>query len=464
MIRRPRGLSSSRGLIRAGRGSAQILAARGVRGTIEALQRRPDLFAVFTSRRMAVLFLLGFSSGLPNLLTSQTLQAWMDAVGLDLGRIANLNAIGLAYTLKFLWAPLFDRWRLPFLGRRRGWLLALQLLLIGAIATMGTADPLVAPYALFLVALGVAFLSASLDVVIDAYNADILAPHERSAGVATYVFGYRISFLASNTVALVLADHHVPWRMVYALMAGLMVLGILGTLLAEEPAEPKDAPRNFGDAVVQPIVDFWQRLGGRTLALLLAFTVLYRFGDYFAQSLVIAFFRRGAGFSLTEVALVNKGLGVGGMAIGGLLAGTLAARFGLRRLLVAFGVMAAITNLLYMWLAWTGPDLALFCVAVGVDNATTALGTAAFVSVLMSATSRAFSATQFAVLTSLSSVGQRVFGALFAGDLVASVGWPGFFASTAAMAIPGLFLAWKIGRTEFVGGDQRNFAPTPADP
>ena len=413
---------------------------------------------------MAVLFLLGFSSGLPNLLTSQTLQAWMESVGLDLGRIANLNAIQLAYTLKFLWAPLLDRWRLPFLGRRRGWLFGLQIALIGAIATMGTVDPRVAPYALFVVALGVAFLSASLDVVIDAYNADILAPHERSAGVATYVFGYRISFIASNTVALLLADHGVSWRMVYAMMAGLMVLGLLGTLLAEEPPEPKDAPRRFGDAVVLPVVDFWRRLGGRTFALLLAFTVLYRFGDYFARSLVISFFRRGAGFSLTEVALVNKGVGVAGMVAGGLIAGTLAAKFGLRRLLVAFGVMAAVTNLLYMWLAFAGHDLVLFCVAVGVDEATTALGTAAFLSVLMSATSRAFSATQFALLTSLSSVGQRVFGAIFAADVVAAVGWPGFFATTAAMAIPGLYLARKIGRTEFVTGDQRNFAPAPPDP
>jgi PAT family beta-lactamase induction signal transducer AmpG len=407
---------------------------------------------------MAVLFLLGFSSGLPNLLTSQTLQAWMDAVGLDLGRIANLNAIGLAYTFKLLWAPLLDRFRLPFLGRRRGWLITFQLLLIGAIASMGTIDPAVAPYALFIAALAVAFLSASLDIVIDAYNADILAPEERGAGVATYVFGYRVSFIASHTFALLLAGHGIPWRVVYAVMAVLMLLGVLGTLLATEPAEPRDAPRTFDEAVARPFTEFWRKLGGGRFALLLAFTMLYRFGDYFAQSLIISFLRRGAGFSLTEVALVNKGLGVAGMAIGGLFAGTLVARFGVRRLLVGFGVMAAITNLLYMWLALVGHDMALFCVAVAVDNAATALGTAALVSVMMAACSPAVSATQFAILTSLSSVGQRIFGAVFAADVVASVGWPGFFASTAAMAIPGLATAWIISR------DERIFAPVARAP
>ncbi|HUS28860.1 MAG TPA: MFS transporter [Kofleriaceae bacterium] len=406
---------------------------------------------------MAVLFLLGFSSGLPNLLTSQTLQAWMDSVGLDLGRTANLNAIGLAYTLKFLWAPVLDRFRLPFLGRRRGWLLTLQLLLVGAIASMGTIDPVAAPYALFLVALGVAFLSASLDVVIDAYNADVLAPEERGAGVATYVMGYRVSFIASNTLALILADQ-MPWRVVYAVMAGLMVLGVVGTLLASEPAEPRNAPRRFDEAIVMPFVEFWRKLGARRFALLVAFAMLYRFGDYFAQSLIISFFRRGAGFSLTQIALVNKGLGVAGMAVGGLAAGTLVARYGVRRLLVGFGVMAAITNLLYMWLALVGHDFAVFCVAVGVDNATTALGTAAILSVFMASCSPAVSATQFAILTSLSSIGQRVFGAIFAADVVASVGWPGFFATTAAMALPGLVLASIISR------DERNFAPTAAAP
>lgn len=434
----------------------QILPVPVLRGTIRALQARPGFFAIFRSRRTAVLFLLGFSSGLPNLLTSQTLQAWMDSVHLDLGKIANLNAIQLAYTLKFLWAPVLDRFRMPFLGRRRGWIFVLQVALIGAIAAMGAVDPLLAPYTLFLVALSVAFLSASLDVVIDAYNADVLKPEERGAGVATYVLGYRVAFVASNTLALLLADH-MPWRVIYALMAGLMGLGILGTLLAKEPTEPANAPRTLSDSLVMPFAEFWRRLGGWNLALLIGFTMLYRFGDYFAQALIISFFRRAGHFTLTEIALVNKGLGVTGMAIGGLFAGSLVARFGLRRMLLAFGVMAAITNLLYMWLAFAGHDLVLFCVAIAVDNATTALGTAAFLSVLMSACSPAYSATQFAILTSLSSVGQRVFGP-FADKVVNAVGWAGFFAITAAMAIPGLVLAWIVAK------DARNFAPTPPDP
>jgi len=399
---------------------------------------------------MAVLFLLGFSGGMPSLLTSQTLQAWLSSIGVEPGRIASLNAVGLAYTLKVLWAPLLDRYRLPFLGRRRGWLLALQVASMVAIAAMGTIDPVASPTALFVAACVVAFISASQDVVIDAYSADILAPPERAAGSAMYVLGYRVAVLVTGTVALIMGDH-LPWRLVYAAMAALMLVGVVGTLLATEPPAPVNVPRTFEDAIVLPIRDIGRRLGWRGALLITGFAALYRFGDYFAQAMIITFFKQGVGFSLTEIALVNKGLGFAGLAIGGMFAGGLVARFGLRRMLVAFGVMAAFTNLLYMWLALAGHSLPVFCIAIGFDNATTALGTAAFLSVLMSACSPAFSATQFALLTSLSSIGQRVFGP-FAYDVVQTAGWAGFFATTAAMAIPGLVIAWRM------------FAPSPPDP
>lgn len=410
------------------------------------LQETPTagLFDVFRTRRMAVLFLLGFSSGLPLLLTSQTLQAWMSAIGLELGSIADLSAVGLAYTLKFVWAPVLDRYQLPFLGRRRGWCLALQLALAAAIAVMGSIDPRLHPLELAAAAVVVAFLSASLDVVIDAYKADVLAPHERAAGSAAYVLGYRLAMLVSFTLALVMADH-LPWQVVYATMGGLMVIGVIGTLLADEPALAAAPPRTLARALVLPLVELWHRLGPRGAALVLGFAALYRFGDYFAQALIITFFHRAAGFDFTEIALVNKGVGFIGMAIGALFAGSLVARFGLRRTLVAFGVLAAITNLLYSALALAGHDMVLFCAAVALDNVTQALGTTAFLAVLMGACSPAVSATQFALLTSLASVGQRLFGPL-ADDVVRWLDWSGFFAVTAALALPGLLLARLVTR------------------
>jgi MFS transporter, PAT family, beta-lactamase induction signal transducer AmpG len=404
---------------------------------------KPGLFDVFRSRKMLVLFLLGFSSGVPLLLTGQTLQAWMEDAGVKLGAIADLSAVGLAYTFKFAWAPLLDRYRLPFLGRRRGWCFALQLALAIAIAAMGMVDPLREPLLLAAVAVTVAFLSASLDVIIDAYKADILAPTERAAGSAAYVLGYRTALIFTGTIALILADH-IPWRVVYGAMATLMSVGVIATLLAPEPGEPRDAPRTLIASIVRPFSELFRRLGWRTLALLVGFAALYRFGDYFAQTLTVPFLKR-IGFSNTEVGIAHKSLGYVGTLVGGLVSAALVARHGARKLLVPFAALAALTNLLYMLLAIVGPDYVVFWSAVIVDHVTTALATTVFLAVLMGATTAAVSATQFALLTSTSSVGQRVFGFL-TDDVVTAWGWPGFFAVTVLLAIPGALLAWLVAR------------------
>jgi PAT family beta-lactamase induction signal transducer AmpG len=228
-------------------------------------------------------------------------------------------------------------------------------------------------------------------------------------------------------------------------MAGGMAIGIVGTLLADEPRVTQAPPRTIVEAIVEPFRELVARLRWRSTALVLAFAALYRFGDYFVQAVVIDFLHRDAAFSLTTIGVVTKGVGFLGTLVGGLAAGGLVARFGLRKMLVAFGVLAAITNLLYMWLAFVGHDLTVFTIAIGVDYASTALGVSAFLSVLMGVCSPAFSATQFALLTSLASVGQRVFGP-FAADVVHAAGWTGFFASTALMALPGLALAWLVTR------------------
>ena len=398
--------------------------------------------AIFRSRRMVVLFAFGFASGLPLYLTGQTLQAWLTHAGVPLPEIAAMSSVGLAYTLKFAWAPLLDRFRLPILGRRRGWVLAFQIALVVAIGAMGLVDPIAQPALLSLAAVIVAVLSASLDVVLDAYNTDLLAPEERAAGVAVYVLGYRIAIVVTGTLALVLADL-VPWSVVYGAMAALMGLGIIATLAAEEPTAPLAPPSSLAAALTRPFVELRRRLGVVTLALVLAFTVIYKFGDYFAQSLVMAFLQRGIGFELSEIAVVNQVFGIAGVVIGGLAAGSLVARFGVRRMLIAFGVLQAATNLLFALLAVTGKSYLVFGAAVLFDNLANTMGTAAFVAVLMSVCTSAVSATQFALLTSLTSVGLRVFGPL-ASDVVAAVGWSGFFAVTSAMAVPGLVLATVV--------------------
>lgn len=397
-------------------------------------------FAVFRSRRMAALFLLGFSSGLPLLLTSQTLQAWLTAEQLSLDRIAAMSSVGLAYTFKFAWAPLLDRFQLPLLGRRRGWVLVFQLGLVAAIAAMSLLDPRRDLAAVACVAIVVAVLSASQDIVLDAYMTDVLAPHERAAGASVNVIGYRIAMMVSSSLAFVMADH-VAWPAIWLAMAAFMAIGLVGTAFAEEPPLVAHPPRTVAQSLVLPLADFWRRYRSGALVVL-AFAAVYRFGDYFAQSLVIAFLRRGLGFDFTEIAAVYKVLGLAGVAVGGVLGGALVARFGLRPALVAFGLLSATTHLLYIWLALAGRSMAVFCVAVACDQTAIAMGATAFVAFLMSVCSPAVSATQFALLTSLTSVGQRVFGPL-ADRVVAAIGWPGYFAVCAAMALPGLALVWS---------------------
>lgn len=373
---------------------------------------------------MAVLFLLGFSSGLPLYLTGSTLQAWMTSAGVQLDKIAAFSLVGLAYTFKFAWAPLLDRFRWPFLGRRRGWVLVTQIGLVVSIAAMGFVDPVTQPGLLAILAVCVAVFSASQDVVLDAYSTDILTAEQRAAGAAIYFIGYRVAMVLTGTLALFMADY-LPWSVIYGVIASLLVIGVVGTILAEEPAAPSRPASSIVEAVYRPFVELFRRLGSRTAVLVLAFVVLYKFGDYFAQSLLIAFLRRGVGFDFREIATFYKLISFAAVFIGGFAAGGLVARYGLRRMLIAFGVVQAVTNLMYVWLAYAGKSYAIFGTAVLFDNIAGAMGTAAFIAFMMSVCSSSVSATQMALLTSLSSVGQRVFGP-FSDDIVTSFNWEGF--------------------------------------
>ncbi|ARP91994.1 MFS transporter [Bordetella genomosp. 9] len=393
---------------------------------------------------------LGFSSGLPLALTSGTLQAWATVAGVSLQDIGFLTLVGTAYTLKFLWAPLVDRYAVPLLGRRRGWMLATQLALAASIAVMGTLSPANALLPLALLAVAVAFLSATQDIAFDAYSTDVLHKEERGAGAAVKVLGYRIAMLVSGGLALILADTWLGWGNTYVLMGGLMGIGVLATYWAPEPERPAPPPRSLLDAVVDPLREFFGRPGAWTVLILI---VLYKLGDAFAGALSTTFLLRGAGFSPTEVGTVNKILGLAATIVGALAGGSIMARLGLYRALMLFGVLQAVSNLGYWAVAIKPGAVPLMAVAVGLENLCGGLGTAAFVALLMALCRQAFSATQFALLSALSAVGRTYLAGPLTPVLVEHLGWPHFFLATVLIGVPGLaLLYWR--RREIQALDQ----------
>jgi PAT family beta-lactamase induction signal transducer AmpG len=396
---------------------------------------------VFRSPRVAAVLFLGFASGLPLALSSGTLQAWMTVAGVDIKTIGLFSLVGLPYTLKFLWAPVMDRYAPAFLGRRRGWIFLTQILLVAVIAVMGALDPTVSPIALATLAFALAFASASQDIVFDAYRTDLLKDRERGLGAAVSVLGYRLAMLVSGAVALILSDH-IGWRNTYWLMAGLMAIGLLAALLGPEPDQQVRPPRTLGDAVVGPLKEFFGRPEAVVMLLLI---VLYKLGDAFAGTLTTAFLIRGVGFTPTDVGAINKGLGLIATIFGALFGGGLMVSLGLYRSLLLFGVLQAVSNLAFMVLAWAGKSYPLMVLAVAFENIAGGMGTAAFVALLMALCDNRFSATQFALLSALAAVG-RVFVGPPSGFLVDAVGWVWFFFCTFLVALPGLVLLWHFRR------------------
>ncbi len=381
---------------------------------------------------------LGFASGLPLALTAGTLQAWLTVTGVDLKTIGLFTLVGLPYTLKFVWSPLMDRFVPPWLGRRRGWMVSAQAALLAGIVAMAVTGP-DAPWTLAVLALSVAFMSASQDIAFDAYRADLLQAPERGFGAAVSVTGYRIGMLAAGAVALVLAER-IGWRETYVLMAGLMATGLIATLFSPEPPVPAQVPRSLSDAVWLPLHEFFTRR--RAIELLLV-VVLYKIGDALAGSLTTAFLIRGVGFSPTEVGVVNKGMGLAATIVGALIGGGLMARWGLFRSLLVFGGLQAVSNLSFMLLAWTGKSYPLMVGTIAIENLSGGMGTAAFVALMMSLCDHRFTATQFALLSALAAVGRVVVGPP-SGYLVDQVGWVLFFLLSTAAAMPGLWVLWRL--------------------
>ena len=381
---------------------------------------------------------LGFASGLPLALTAGTLQAWLTVAGLDLKTIGIFTLVGLPYTLKFLWAPLMDRLVPPWLGRRRGWMLVMQLCVALGLVAMAVTGPGQRPEILGVLALVVAFLSASLDIVFDAYRTDLLLRPERGFGAAVWVNGYRCALLFASAGALLLADH-IGWQNTYLLLAAVMAAGIMTILVSPEPSEPSATPASLAEAVGGPLKEFFGRPG---VVGLLALIVLYKVGDAVAASLQTAFLIGGMGFSVSDVGYV-KGLGLGATLIGALVGGVAMAKLGMVRSLLLFGFLQAFSNLGFMWLAWMGMSYVALTTSILVENVTGGMGTAAFVALIMSLCDHRYTATQFALLSSLEALG-RVFSGRPSAELVEMVGWAQFFFWSFLIALPGIWLVWAL--------------------
>lgn len=386
---------------------------------------------------MLALLLLGFASGLPLFLTSRTLQAWMTVEGVDLGAIGLFSLVALPYSLKFLWSPLLDRYVPPFLGRRRGWLVVTQVALVITIAAMSLQKPSQALQLLGINALLLAFFSASQDIAFDAYRVDVLEEHEMGAGAAVTVLGYRIALLLTGSVALILADQ-IPWSAVYLCMAALMALSIACSWWAPEPVKRDQPPTTLAEAVKLPFLEFFQRSGLIRGALVLVFIVLYKLGDGLVNNMATPFLLQ-TGFSQTDIGAVQGGMGLIATIVGALAGGAILSKVGVNRSLWIFGGLQALSNLAYYTLAQTGRDYPLMVVAINIENFCAGLVTAAFVAFLMSCCNSRFSATQFALLSSLMAVSRDILVAP-AGKIALATGWSTFFLLTLVASVPGLLL------------------------
>ncbi len=398
------------------------------------------------SRRMLVSFIMGFACGLPLLLTISLLQAWMKEEGVDLTYIGLMALVGLPYTVKFLWAPFLDRYTLPFLGRRKGWLLVVQTCLIFSVVALGSTDPGKNAWMVAFAALIVNLFSASQDIVVDAYRREDLADKELGLGSSLYVSGYRVGMLLASGGGLIMAQH-LPFSVVYYIMAACMLPNVIATLLTVEPGTPHGTPRDLKEAVLEPLVEYFAR---KDALWILTFIVLYKVGDTMASSMTIPFYM-DMGFSKDEIGAIGKIFGFWAIIGGGLVGGVLMLQLGINKSLWIFGVLQAISTAGFAILAQIGYSIPTLALVITFENFSGGMGTAAFVAFMASITNKKFTATQYALLTSLMGV-PRVFASASTGYLAKNLGWENFFIFCTLIAIPGMlfllkFAPWNTEKT-----------------
>jgi PAT family beta-lactamase induction signal transducer AmpG len=387
---------------------------------------------------MFVSFLMGFACGLPLLLTSTVLQAWMKESGVDLTMIGLMALVGLPYTLKFLWAPFLDRFTLFPLGRRRGWLLIAQIALVFSIAALGFTNPAKNPAIMVFAALLVTFFSSSQDIVVDAYRREDLADEELGLGSSFYINGYRIGMLLASGGGLILADH-LSFTIVYLIMAACMLPAIITTLLTPEPPISAGTPKTIRDSIVEPLMEYFSR---HNAILVLAFILLYKIGDTMASAITTPFYL-DIGFSKTEIGAVVKLFGFWATIAGSLIGGLLMLRIGINRSLWIFGILQAVSTAGFAILARIGYSLPALSGVIAFENLTGGMGTAAYAAFMGSITNKKFTATQYALLSSLMGV-PRVLASAPTGFMAKHMGWENFFIFCVFIAFPGMLLLLKF--------------------
>ncbi|HTY04440.1 MAG TPA: AmpG family muropeptide MFS transporter [Rhodocyclaceae bacterium] len=409
---------------------------------------RPAWLEALWNRRMLICIFTGFTSGLPLYLLLNLLPAWLYTEGISLKAIGLMTLIQFPYTWKFLWAPLVDRYTPPWLGRRRGWMAATQVALLALIALLGTFSPQVELQTVVILAALLAFVSATQDIAIDAYRRELLPDHELGLGNSVHVNAYRIAGLVPGSLSLILADH-LPWAEVFAITALFMLPGLAMSLLVSEKVSLRGTPRSLREAVVEPFHEFVNRAGWREALLVLAFIFLYKLGDSLCTALATPFYL-AMGFAKSEIGLVAKHAGLWPAVIGGLLGGLWMVRLGINRALWLFGVVQVVSIFGFAWLAWLGRNetigteqLTQLAVVIGFEALGVGLGTAAFVAFIARATNPLYTATQYALFTSLAAVPRTLINSA-AGAMVESMGWFLFFLLCAALALPGMLLLFKV--------------------
>jgi PAT family beta-lactamase induction signal transducer AmpG len=403
--------------------------------------RRETFREAILNKRMLICVFTGFTSGLPLFLLIQLVPAWLRTEGVGLAEIGFFALIGFPYTWKFLWSPVMDRFTLPFLGHRRGWMLVTQLLLLVSIGVMGFIKPDLQLWTVAYLSAAVAFFSASQDIVLDAYRRELLPDIELGLGNAIHVQTYRLAGLVPGSLALILSDH-LPWSMVFGVVAMFMFVGIILTLVIDEAITEPTPPQTMRDAVVEPFREFLGRRGVQGAAWILAFLFFYKLGDSMATALQTPFFI-DMGFSNTQIGSVAKFAALIASIFGGLFGGVVMIKLGINRALWIFGVVQVVSILGFALLSVVGDNLWMLGVANAFEYLGVGLGTAAFVAFIARTTNPAFAATQFALFTALTAV-PRTLANSVTGVIVEQTGWTNFFLLCTALAIPGMLLLLKV--------------------
>ncbi len=402
---------------------------------------RRDWKAILFNRRMLVCIFIGFTSGLPLYVLIQLVPAWLRSNGIDLATIGLFSLVSLPYTWKFLWSPLMDRFSWPFLGRRRGWAMITQILLFLSIGALGHFDPAKSLDAIVLCVFLVSLFSASQDIVIDAYRRELLADDELGTGNSIFVNAYRLASLVPGALALILSDH-LPWAAVYWITAAFMGVGMVTTFVIREVSDDALAPHSLREAVIDPFSEFFSRGGIRSGLAILAFMFLYKLGDSMATALATPFYL-DLGFSRTEIGSIAKVAALWAVTAGAVLGGLLMLRLTINRALWIFGFVQLVTILGFAWLSTAGHNpVGLFAV-VSAEYLGVGLGTVALTAYMARETSRAFTATQFALFTSFIAV-PRIFANASTGYLIEAMGYTNFFLLCTAIAVPGMLMLLKV--------------------